>query len=172
MILTGSEINNQFNDGHIHISPFDASSLNPNSYDIRLGNNFLTYTDPIVDTRSELSVKERQIGDDQPLTLDRGEFILGASKEFIGSNKFVPIIHAKSGIARCGIFVHVTANLIDIGSRGQITFQIFATIPVTIYPGMKFAQISFWKPEGKILLYDGKYQGSKGPCISKSYQDV
>jgi hypothetical protein len=38
-----------------------------------------------------------------------------------------PTNSGKSGTARMGLFVHVTADLIDIGSHGVTTFQLYAT---------------------------------------------
>ena len=99
------------------------------------------------------------------------EFYLGSSLEIVGSNKFVPLIHAKSGIARQGLFVHVTADLIDIGFMGNITFQFHPTKDILITPNMLIGQVTFWKTIGEINLYDGKYQFSKGPQISKTYLD-
>jgi len=96
---------------------------------------------------------------------------LGHSSEIIGSKKFVPIIHAKSSIARLGLFVHVTADLIDIGSIGNITFQLYATLPIKIYPNMLIGQVSFWVPKGKINLYKGKYKNSVGPKASEIHKD-
>ena len=70
-----------------------------------------------------------------------------------------------------GLFVHVTADLIDIGSHGVTTFQLYATLPVRIYVDMLIAQVSFWKPLGDIELYKGKYQNSTGPQPSMTYKD-
>ena len=106
------------------------------------------------------------------MILPKNSFFLASSKEKIGSNFYVPMIHAKSGIARLGLFVHVTADLIDIGYYGEITFQLYSTLPVRIYPGMKIGQVTFWVPKGEITLYDGKYQGSIGPKTSKTYHDL
>jgi dCTP deaminase len=50
-------------------------------------------------------------------------FYLGHSAEEIGSDHYVPMLHCKSGIARLGLFIHVTADLIDIGSHGNLTLQ-------------------------------------------------
>lgn len=91
--------------------------------------------------------------------------------EKVGSDHFVPMLHAKSGTTRKELFVHVTADLIDIGSFGKLTLQLYATLPVKIYPNMLIGQVTFWKPEGKIELYKGKYQGSNKPRISEIYKD-
>ena len=63
------------------------------------------------------------------------------------------------------------ADLIDIGSHGVTTFQLYATLPVRIYVDMLIAQVSFWKPLGDIELYKGKYQNSTGPQPSMTYKD-
>jgi dCTP deaminase len=70
-----------------------------------------------------------------------------------------------------GLFVHCTADLIDIGSFGNVTFQLYSTLPIKVYPGMLIGQVTFWVPSGDINLYSGKYQGSEGPQASKSYID-
>lgn len=89
----------------------------------------------------------------------------------MGSDTFVPIIRARSSIARLGLFIHVTADLIDIGSINQWTLQLHAVQPIRIYAGMLIGQVTFWCVKGDIILYHGKYQGSRGPQESKSFLD-
>jgi len=69
------------------------------------------------------------------------------------------------------LFLHVTADIIDIGSHGHVTFQLHSTLPIRLYPGMAIAQVTFWKPKGKIVLYEGRYQGSRGPRASEVHRD-
>ncbi len=135
-----------------------------------MGEEYLIYTDKILDPTKENKYKIKKIPK-KGLLLKKGDFILGHSKEVIGSKKFVPLIHAKSGIARLGLFVHITADLIDIGSVGNTTFQLYATKNIKIYPGMLIGQVSFWVTKGKIILYRGKYQNSLGPKASKVHKD-
>jgi len=170
MILTGNEILKQVNLNRIVIYPFNKTNLTTNSYDLTLGDKYLRYTSKILDPAKKAKYIIKKIPK-SGLILHSGDFILGHSVEKIGSKKFVPIIHAKSSIARLGLFVHVTADLIDIGSIGNITFQLYATLPIKIYPGMLIGQVSFWVPYGKVLLYNGKYQGSVGPKPSQAYKD-
>jgi dCTP deaminase len=170
MILTGKEIHKAVLDGEITINPFDVSRLTTNSYDLTLGDTLLIYTEEVLDPRKNNKYEKIYIPE-EGFILSKGSFHLGSSLEMVGSNSYVPIIHAKSGIARLGLFVHVTADLIDIGSYGVITFQLFATLPIKIYPKMKIAQVSFWQPKGEIVLYKGKYQGSTGPRTSLSHLD-
>lgn len=170
MILTGPEIEKQVSLNQITIEPYVSSSVTTNSYDLTLSGQYIRYTSKVLDPKEEPQYEALQIPNDG-LLLQKGDFILGASNEIIGSNHYVPLIHAKSGIARMGLFVHVTADLIDIGSHGNTTFQLYATLPIKIYKDMKIAQVTFWTPQGEIKLYDGKYQGSKGPQPSKVYKD-
>ena len=55
-MLSGMEILNQIEKGNIVISDFDKSRLNPNSYNIRLGNKLKVYTKATI-TVDELSVE-------------------------------------------------------------------------------------------------------------------
>ncbi|HXT58046.1 MAG TPA: dCTP deaminase, partial [Pirellulales bacterium] len=47
MILSGHEIRNQLG-GNIVIEPFDESHLNPNSYNLSLHNELLTYEELVL----------------------------------------------------------------------------------------------------------------------------
>lgn len=170
MILSGPEIESQILSDDITVTPFDPSFINPNSVDLTLDNTVLRYRDAIIDPRVEAEVEEVTIPE-EGLLLEPMSFCLGSSREIVGSRKFVPMVHAKSSTARAGLFVHVTADLIDIGSIGTVTFQLFSTLALRVYPGMRIAQMTFWKPQGKITLYSGKYQGSKGPRKSMIFRD-
>ena len=170
VILTGKEIINQWELGKIDLRPFNSEKATTNSYDLTLGNKFIQYTSHIIDPKHPPEYREI-IADESGLFLPKGAFLLGHSQEIVGSDHYVPIIHAKSSTARLGLFVHVTADLIDIGSHGNVTFQLYATLPVKVYPGMAIGQVSFWVPKGDITLYEGKYQGSEGPRPSEIYKD-
>ncbi|GAA1579129.1 MULTISPECIES: dCTP deaminase [Streptomyces] len=170
MILTGDEVRQQVDRGRIAISPFDPARCTTNSYDLALGRRVLVYTEEVLDPRRPAAHEIREIPE-EGLELSPGEFVLAETAETIGSDHYVPMIHAKSGTARMGLFVHVTADLIDIGFVGQSTLQLYATLPVRIRPGMLIAQVTFWQPAGAIRLYDGKYQLADGPQPSRTYLD-
>jgi len=170
VILTGHEIAKQVREGRIQIDPFHEDSISPNSYDLSLGDTIIRYTDDVLDTRRENPCETFPLSNNG-LTLMPREFYLGCSKEIVGSKHFVPILHGRSSFARLGLFVHVTADLLDIGYHGNLTFQLFPAHAISVYPGDKIAQVSFWVPEGPITLYSGKYQGSIGPVASRSYID-
>ena len=170
MILTGSEILKNVKSGHITIDPFTEDQLNPNSYNFKLGNRLLIYNDYILDAKKENEVREIEIPE-EGLTLAPGTIYLGHTQEVIGSEHFVSIIRGRSSIGRLGLFINITADLIDLGSIGQLTLQLNAVQPVTVYAGMKIGQVTFWKVCGDISKYHGRYQNSKGPIPSKMYQD-
>lgn len=170
MILTGIQIIKEYNQGRVKIVPFHEENVTTNSYDLTLGDTLLKYENILIDAKKPQIHSEIKIGQDG-YQFKAGDFLLGHSAEQVGSDHFVPIIHARSGIARLGLFVHVTADLIDLGSHGQVTFQLYATLPVKVYAGMKIGQVTFWHPKGDIVLYDGKYKNSIGPRSSEIYKD-
>jgi dCTP deaminase len=170
MILTGNEILRQVRLGRIQISPFDERRINPNSYNFRLGNILKVYRERVLDVRKRNEVEELKLSG-EGLILQPDKIYLGHTVEVMGSDFFVPIIRARSSIARLGLFIHVTADLIDIGSHNQWTLQLHAVQPVRVVPGLEVGQVTFWTVEGNVELYHGKYQGSRGPQESLIYKD-
>ena len=170
MILTGKEIAKQHKKDKIIIRPYHVEQLSPNSYDFRLGDKIMYYNDDILDSKIDNSTTMITI-DESGLLLEPSRIYLGHTYETMGSNHFVPIIKGKSSLARLGLFIHITADLIDIGSINQWTLQLYAIRKIRIYPKMLIGQVTFWIPKGNITLYSGKYQGSKGPVSSKAFID-
>lgn len=170
MILTGPEISRQVSLGRITISPFTQAQVNPNSYNFRLGNTLKYYQSRELDVKHANPVKEVAL-DEAGYIIQPDRIYLAHTQEVMGSEYYVPIIRARSGVARLGLFVHVTADLIDIGSINQWTLQLHAVQPVRIYPGLLIGQVTFWMPTGEIALYEGKYQGSLGPKESLIHLD-
>lgn len=171
MILTGKRIELGFKNGEITLDPFAPSRCTTNSFDLTLGHRAVSYTDEVQDPLKPPTVHAWDFPEDG-YTMAPGEFLLAETGERLGSDHFVPLIHGKSGTARLGLFVHVTANLIDLGFVGHSTLQLYATRQVHIRPGMLIAQVTFWVPYGPIKLYDGKYQGADGPQPSLSHLDA
>jgi dCTP deaminase len=170
MILTGSEILKNIENKKIIVDPFDISRLNPNSYNFTLGNRLALYNNYVLDAKKNNDAREIII-QKEGITLASGTVYLGHTMEVIGSDYFVPIIRGRSSIGRLGLFINITADLIDIGSFNQLTLQLNAVQPVTIYPGMQIGQVTFWTPMGEIKKYSGRYLGSTGPITSKMYMD-
>jgi dCTP deaminase len=170
VILTGPEIHNRVGSGEIDIDPFDPALLSPNSYDFHLGDTIGWYSAQRLDCAQDNAFEVHTIPPEgMVLTPDR--IYLAATTERIGSDHFVPIIRARSSVARLGLFVHVTADLIDIGSHNRLTLQLHAVQPVRIYPQLRIGQVTFWTVEGEIVLYDGKYQGAQQAMPSQIHRD-
>lgn len=170
MILTGPEILCQQALGRIQIDPFRADQINPNSYNFRLGPILKRYRNLELDVRVKQEAETLEIPP-EGFVLQPERIYLGHTEEVMGSDHYVPIIRGRSSTARIGLFVHVTADLIDIGSHNQWTLQLHAVQPLRVYAGMVIGQVTFWEVEGEIALYAGKYQGSMGPRESEVYRD-
>lgn len=170
MILTGHAIKDAVANGQIKLSPYSETNVGPDSYDLALGTEIIRYLDPALDAKKP-PAHEKITLPPEGLLLKAGDFVLGHSVEDISSDHFAALIHARSSIARLGLFVHVTSDLIHVGSSGNITFQLYATMPVVIRPGMGIAQVTFWLPKGEITLYRGKYHGAHGPHASELFKD-
>ena len=78
-----------------------------------------------------------------------------------------------------GVFVSNTAGFVDAGFDGHITLELanVASLPITLYPGMKIGQISFMEmstpadaPYGQGAK-GSKYQGQRGPTPSRYFEN-
>ncbi|MDG2539213.1 dCTP deaminase [Dyella jiangningensis] len=170
MILTGNHIKAEVLEKRIIIEPFFDDRLTTNSYDLTLGDSLVAYEEEVLNPKAKPKTREIKIPEDG-FVMQRGDFLLGCSNETVGSEHYVPIIHAKSSVARLGLFIHITSGLFDIGCICDATFHLYATLPVRLYAGMPIAQITFWKTKGEIKLYNGKYQGDRGIAPSRIYRD-
>jgi dCTP deaminase len=170
MILTGPAIIESASTGKIVISPFEVGQVNPNSYNVCLGETLLTYDAEVVDAYRENPVTSTTMTADG-FVLQPGELYLGHTMERVGSDHYVPLLFGRSSVGRLGLFVEITAPIGDIGFHGQWTLMLSPVRPVRVYPGMKIGQIMFFESLGSIELYAGKYQSSAGPQQSRYWQD-
>jgi dCTP deaminase len=170
VILTGPAIEAAVRAGEIIIDPFDPAQLGPNSYDFRLGFRCKVYRDAELDAARENPVVELAIPP-TGLVLRPDRIYLVNTQETMGSTRYVPIIRGRSSTGRLGVFIDITADLIDIGSINQWTLQLHAVQSVRVYPGMLIGQVTFWQVEGDIVLYRGKYAAHTSPVPSLSHLD-
>lgn len=167
MILTAQAIERGVEDGRITIDPFDHASLNPNSYNFHLGKQLHVYTDEVLDPFKPRHTRVISIDEEEGYLLQPGELYLGYTQEVIGSDHVVPMIFARSSIARLGLFVQITAPLGDLGYIGQWTLQLTCVKPLRVYAGVPIGQVLFFEAQGEVDLYSGKYQHGRGPQASK-----
>lgn len=185
-MLSDVDILNKIESGDIFIDPYDPKRLQPASYDVLLGNEFLifdntqlAYIDPREDTREHT----RKVVIDDPdgfIVLHPKEFILGVTAETVGvSDKIACELMGKSSLARLGLIVHTTAGFIDPGNKLKITLEMvnFNNVPLKLYPGMKIGQVAFAelttptsRPYGSPGL-NSKYYGATGVQASAMHDN-
>lgn len=171
MILTGSEIERERLNGRITIEPFVPEQVNPNSYNFRLGDVLRVYSTDLLDAREANTYEEVTIPP-EGFVLEPGHLYLAHTIERLGSNHYAPTFAARSSIARLGLFINLSASLGDIGYTGQWTLQLYTMNRIRVYAGVNIGQMMWWKPAGRIELYDGKYQGAQGPRSSDIHIDI
>jgi dCTP deaminase len=160
MILSGHEIRQQLG-GNIVIDPFDERKLNPNSYNLTLHHELMTYEEVVLDMRKANRVRRVEIPE-EGLILSPNQLYLGRTVERTETHNFVPMIEGRSSVGRLGLFVHVTAGFGDVGFCGFWTLEMFAVQPVRIYPGVPICQIFYHQLCGEITEYHSdKYQHNR-----------
>lgn len=171
MILSGDEIRRQLG-SNIFIEPFDDSRLNPNSYNLTLHDELLTYEEVVLDMRKPNRTR-RVVIPPEGLVLSPNQLYLGRTVEMTETHNLVPMIEGRSSIGRLGLFVHVTAGFGDVGFRGYWTLEMFAVQPVKIYPGVSICQIFYHQIEGDIREYTSdKYQNNRDIQPSLLYKEL
>ena len=170
MILGGLEIKKRLNKD-IFIEPYDEKLLNTNSYNLRLHNELLYYTNNQLDMRQENKV-ERLIMPDDGFEMEAGKLYLGRTIEYTKTTECVPMLEGRSSIGRLGLFIHVTAGFGDVGFAGYWTLEMFCVQPIKVYPGVPIAQIFYHTVEGDFIPYASKkYQNNTGVQPSLLYKD-
>ncbi len=171
MILTGPEILRQLG-GNIRIEPFNPEQLNPNSYNLTLHNELLTYEEVVLDMR-QVNRTRRLVIPEDGLVLNPNQLYLGRTAEFTETHNYVPMIEGRSSIGRLGLFVHVTAGIGDVGFCGYWTLEMFAIQPVRIYPGIQICQILYHHIVGDVREYaSNKYQHNRDIQPSLLYKEI
>lgn len=171
MILSGQEIRNRLG-GQIVIDPFQEAHLNPNSYNLTLHNELLTYEEVVLDMRKQNRVQRLTIPEDG-LVLNPSQLYLGRTVERTETHGLVPMIEGRSSVGRLGLFVHVTAGFGDVGFCGFWTLEMFAIQPVRIYPGVAICQIFYHRLDGDYRAYcSDKYQHNRDIQPSLLYKEL
>jgi dCTP deaminase len=160
MILSGHEIQSQLG-ANIVIDPFEPANLNPNSYNLTLHDELITYEEVVLDMRKANRVRRIAIPSDG-LVLSPNQLYLGRTAERTETHNLVPMIEGRSSIGRLGLFVHVTAGFGDVGFCGFWTLEMFAVQPVRIYAGVQICQIFYHEIRGDVTEYvSNKYQHNR-----------
>lgn len=150
MFLSDIDIKKAVAQGEITLSDFDEKRVQPASYDILLGEKFLvfdTHSTPFIDPVQKILPNYREIiiPEGETFTLHPGVSLLGISKDYFGSSKYLIQLSGKSSLARIGLIVHNTAGLINPGHYLNIAFELcnLNSVPIVLRPGMEIAQLIF-----------------------------
>jgi dCTP deaminase len=191
VILSDRTLREQIAAGKIVIDPYDERLVQPSSIDVRISHLFRVFrnhTAGVIDVKQDMTGLTELIEmpvaadgtGDEPFMLHPGEFVLGSTLERVAvPDDLVGRVEGKSSLGRLGLLIHSTAGFIDSGFDGHITLELanVASLPITLYPGMKIGQISFMQmttpaehPYGKGAK-GSKYQGQRGPTPSRYFEN-
>jgi len=159
----------------LKILPFDPHSIQSASYDVHLGDSFVTYGQNVYDQNYPIDPLKvlptcTHIDDLDSIILRSKEFMLAYTLEIIGLNKHtVARVEGVSSLGRLGLAVHTTAGYIDPGFHGQVTLELFNMAPyaIKLTPGMRIAQFAFERLTGPSKGYKGRYQSQMGVTKSR-----
>ncbi len=182
MILSDRTIREQLDAGRIVIDPFDPTCVQPSSVDLHVDAEFRVFRNnryPFIDVKQEQDLTELvEVKPDEAFILHPGEFVLGSTLERVAiPDDLVARLEGKSSLGRLGLLIHSTAGYVDPGWDGYLTLELsnVANLPITIYPGMKIGQISFFRlTTAAETPYGGagsKYQGQRGPTASRIHEE-
>jgi len=190
VILSDRSLREALAAGRIVIDPLDEACIQPSSIDVKLDRLFRVFrnhTAGVIDVKQDMrdltelvEIAPASDGRDGVFMLHPGEFVLGSTLERVAvPDDLVARIEGKSSLGRLGLLIHSTAGFIDAGFDGHITLELtnIATLPITLYPGMKIGQVSFMqmttpadKPYGSGAR-GSKYQGQRGPTPSRYFEN-
>lgn len=171
MILSGQSIREALGNDII-IEPFDEKNLNPNSYNLALHHEIMTYEEVVLDMRKVNRTRRIEIPA-EGLVLKPYQLYLGRTVERTETRNLVPMVEGRSSVGRLGLFVHVTAGFGDVGFCGFWTLEMFAVQPIRIYPHLPICQIFYHRIEGVIEEYcSDKYQNNTDIQPSLFYREL
>jgi dCTP deaminase len=182
VLLSDRDIRAEIDQQRIQLDPWDEAMVQPSSVDVRLDRFFRLFDNhkyPHIDPAQDQPDLTRlvEVNGDEPFVLHPGEFVLGATYELVTlPDDIAARLEGKSSLGRLGLLTHSTAGFIDPGFSGHVTLELsnVATLPITLWPGMKIGQLCFFRlsspaehPYGS-ERYGSRYQGQRGPTASRS----
>ncbi len=175
-ILTDKEILTQIRLGNIVIDPFDPKNLGPNSYDVHLSPYLVVYDDHILDLRKKPRTRVIKIPQEGYVLLP-GKLYLGTTVEYTETHGFVPMIEARSSVARLGLTIQM-AGFGNVGFCNHWTLEMTVVHPLKIYAGAAIAQLIYSTIEGEVSSPYHKRKNAKyrnrsiTPVPSLIYKDL
>lgn len=184
MLLSDRDITAELDSGRVVLDPHDPAMVQPSSVDVRLDRFFRLFDNhkyAVIDPAQDQPDLTRlvEVEADEPFVLHPGEFVLGSTFEQVTlPDDIAARLEGKSSLGRLGLLTHSTAGFIDPGFSGHVTLELsnVATLPITLWPGMKIGQMCFFRLSSPALAPYGsgatgsRYQGQRGPTASRSWQ--
>lgn len=185
MLLSDRDIRDQIDRGRVRLDPWDPEMIQPSSIDVRLDRFFRLFDNhkyPVIDPAMEQPDLTRliEVEPGESFVLHPGEFVLGSTWEQVSlPDDIAARVEGKSSLGRLGLLTHATAGFVDPGFTGHVTLELSntATLPITLWPGMKIGQLCFFqlsspaeRPYGA-GAHGSRYQGQRGPTASRSHVD-
>ena len=185
MLLSDQDIRAELASGRVGLDPLDEAMVQPASVDVRLDRFFRLFDNhryAHIDPRQEQDELTRlvEVDPDEAFILHPGEFVLGSTYEQVTlPDDLAARLEGKSSLGRLGLLTHSTAGFIDPGFSGHVTLELsnVATLPITLWPGMKIGQLCFFRLSSAAQSPYGtganqnRYQGQRGPTASRAHRD-
>lgn len=185
MILSDRDIRSEIEAGRIVVTPFDPSMVQPSSVDVRVDNQFRVFHNHryrVIDVKERMDdlTELVEVDEGEAFILHPGEFVLGSTQEWVElPGDVAGRLEGKSSLGRLGLVTHSTAGFIDPCFAGHLTLELsnLATLPITLYPGMKIGQVAFFRLSSPATRGYGsaelrsKYQGQRGPTPSRYWEN-
>ena len=154
MILSDRTLREAIDAGRIVIEPFDERSCSrrrSTCASTRLFRVFRNHTHRVIDVKQDMPDLTELVEIEARRGLHAAPRRVRARVD-AGTGRACPTtwsarIEGKSSLGRLGLLIHSTAGFIDAGFDGHITLELanVASLPITLYPGMKIGQISFMR---------------------------
>jgi len=161
------------------ITPLEIKQIGPSSVDLHLGNEFIIFrrasitsidiSDADEVTKNVHKYQEKvRISKKDNFILHPGQLVLGATQEYVALPEDISgVICGRSTWGRTGLII-ATATQIAASFKGCITLELVndGEIPLVLYPGLRVAQLIFYRTEGK-CSHKSSYQFQTGPEFPK-----
>ena len=180
-MLSDRDIYNAIEKGEINVEPLSVQDIQPSSVDIHLG-RYVQYADPVKNLEMDpmrardIKMVEVDLEKEGSFLLRPGMLLLVATKEVITCGvQHSACVFGISSLGRLGLSADGGSPFIDAGFSGTLTLELAATsdIPVRIRPGMRIAQVVFFRlgtvcitPYGSESR-NSKYQDQRMPTASR-----
>nr|WP_152909813.1 dCTP deaminase [Pseudactinotalea sp. HY160] len=182
-MLSDRDIRTEIAAGRIRLDPFEPEMVQPASVDVRLDRYFRLFDNhkySVIDPAAEQPELTRlvEVDPEESFTLHPGEFVLASTLEVVTlPDDLAARLEGKSSLGRLGLLTHSTAGFIDPGFSGHVTLELsnVATLPITLWPGMKIGQLCYFRLTSASELPYGagatgsRYLGQRGPTASRSH---